>query len=90
MGHEPPDGANGDFAAVAGSYLATVMIAWLVFPANPDPIEMPANLIWHFRIQSLSGNAILWVVIGTAFGYLADRVTTRSEPSMVTSPDGAH
>ena len=39
---------------------------------------MPANLIWHFRIQSLGGNAILWIVTGTAFGYLADRAIARS------------
>ena len=63
---------------VAGAYAAAVTVAWLVFPANPDAIEVPANLIWHFRIQSLGGNAILWVVAGTVFGFLADRATARS------------
>jgi hypothetical protein len=61
------------FALVAAAYLAAVTLAWVLFPANPDPLEVPANLIWHFRIQSLAGNAILWVVIGTTFGILADR-----------------
>jgi hypothetical protein len=55
-----------------------VTLAWVLFPANPDALEVPANLIWHFRVQSLGGNAILWVVAGTVFGYLADRVTGRS------------
>ena len=64
------------FALVAGAYLAAVTLAWVLFPANPDPLEVPANLIWHFRIQSLGGNAILWVVIGTTFGILADRATS--------------
>ena len=71
------DGAER-FAAVAGTYAAAVTVAWLVFPANPDAIEVPANLIWHFRIQSLGGNAILWVVAGTVFGFLADRAIARS------------
>ena len=60
-------------------------LAWVLFPANPDPLEVPANLIWHFRIQSLGGNAILWVVIGTTFGILADRAMSperRCRPAM--------
>jgi hypothetical protein len=71
------DGAER-FAAVGVTYLAAVTLAWVLFPANPDALEVPANLIWHFRVQSLGGNAILWVVAGTVFGYLADRVTGRS------------
>lgn len=61
------------FAAVAGGYLACVTAAYLIAPANPDPIDVPANLIWHFRIDSLAGNGLLWIVTGTAFGFLADR-----------------
>ena len=79
------DGAER-FAAVGGAYMAAVTIAWLVFPANPDAIEVPANLIWHFRIQSLGGNAILWVVTGTAFGYLADRVTAAVTRRRMAAP----
>jgi predicted cobalt transporter CbtA len=77
------DGARR-FAAVGGSYLAAITVAYLVFPANPDPIEAPANLIWHFRIDSLAGNALLWLVLGTAFGYLGDHV--QREPSTISAP----
>ena len=72
------DGAER-FAPVAGAYAAAVTVAWLL-SSRPirDAIEVPANLIWHFRIQSLGGNAILWVVAGTVFGFLADRATARS------------
>jgi len=65
------------FAAVAGAYLAAIAVAYVVFPANPDSLDAPANLIWHFRIDSLAGNALLWLVMGTAFGYLGDRVPRR-------------
>ena len=65
------------FAIVGGAYLVAVTAAWLIFPANPDPIDVPANLIWHFRIDSLAGNALLWIVTGTVFGFLADRALAR-------------
>ncbi len=53
--------------------------ALLLFPASPDSIapEVPAGLIWRFRIQSLGGLAMLWTVLGLGFGWLMDRVTVR-------------
>lgn len=70
------DGARR-FAAVAGAYLAAVTVAYVAFPANPDSLDAPANLIWHFRIDSLAGNALLWLVMGAVFGYLGDHVARR-------------
>ena len=55
-------------------------------PANPDPLEVPANLIWHFRIDSLAANGLLWIVTGTAFGFLADRALRAASP--IASPAG--
>ena len=71
------------FAVVAGAYLAVIATLYVVFPANPDAIDAPANLIWHFRLDSLAGNALLWLVLGTVFGWLGDRAATRidSNPS---------
>lgn len=65
------------FVAVAAAYLLVITLVYLVLPANPDPIDVPANLIWHFRLDSLAGNALLWLVIGTMFGWLGDRATAR-------------
>ena len=67
------DGAKR-FSIVAGGYLAGITLFYVIFPANPDPVDVPANLIWHFRIDSLAGNALLWIVMGTVFGFLADYV----------------
>ena len=71
------------FAVVAGAYLAVIAALYVVFPANPDSIDAPASLIWHFRLDSLAGNALLWLVLGTVFGWLGDRAATRidSKPS---------
>ena len=38
-------------------------IAMAVRPGAPDPIAVPANLLWRFRLASLSGNLLLWTVI---------------------------
>ena len=65
------------FAAVAAACLVAITLAFLVLPANPDPIDAPANLVWHFRLDSLAGNALLWLVIGTTFGWLGDRAIQR-------------
>lgn len=65
------------FAAVSGAYLLAITVAYLVLPANPDPVDAPANLIWHFRLDSLAGNALMWLVIGITFGWLGDRAIAR-------------
>lgn len=65
------------FASVVAAYLLAITFAYLVLPANPDPIDAPASLIWHFRLDSLAGNALLWLVIGTTFGWLGDRAMAR-------------
>ncbi|MFP5488733.1 MAG: CbtA family protein, partial [Acidimicrobiia bacterium] len=40
-------------------------------------VDAPANLIWHFRLDSLAGNALMWLVIGITFGWLGDRAIAR-------------
>lgn len=77
------DGARR-FAVVVFGFLAVLTVLYLVFPANPDPIADPANLIWHFRLDSLATNALLWLVMGTVFGYLGDR-TPRAQASVPDS-----
>ena len=71
------------FAVAVGAYLAVIAALYVVFPANPDAIDAPANLIWQFRLDSLAGNALLWLVLGTVFGWLGDRAAVRidSNPS---------
>ena len=44
-----------------------------LLPPFSDPIEIPANLLWRFRIASLGGNLLLWAVLTVTFGALAVR-----------------
>ena len=61
-----------------------------LLPPFSDPIELPANLVWRFRIASLGGNLLLWTVLTVAFGAAAvrrERELTR--PASQTAASGA-
>lgn len=61
--------------AVSGlAVMAAVAVAWTVWPAgDPLPADMPAGLVWRFRVQSIGGLALQWATIGTVFGLLVSR-----------------
>lgn len=48
-------------------------IVLAALPPYHDPIEVPANLVWRFRIASLGGNLVLWSVLTMTFGAVAVR-----------------
>lgn len=63
-------------ATIAGclAYLALVGIAAYALPAiNEVPATFPADLLWNFRVAAFGTQAILWAVIGFAFGALVER-----------------
>ncbi len=47
----------------------------VVLPGSPDAIapEVPAALVWDFRIRSIGGLALLWAGLGLGTGWLLDR-----------------
>ncbi|MFP5321425.1 MAG: CbtA family protein [Acidimicrobiia bacterium] len=58
--------------------IATVVVYGLVLvllPGTPDEIapEVPAALVWDFRIRSLGSLALLWVGLGLGLGWLLER-----------------
>jgi predicted cobalt transporter CbtA len=59
--------------AVTLAIAAPLGIVLAALPPYHDPIEVPANLVWRFRIASLGGNLLLWSVLTTTFGAVAVR-----------------
>ena len=60
--------------AVVAGFVVVVMGAVLaLLPPPPDEIGVPANLVWHFRLASLGGNLLLWLVLTLGFGLLTLR-----------------
>ncbi len=56
--------------AVGAGYLAVIAAAYGLLPANTDPIEIPAKVLWGARIMSGAGQALLWTLVGVAYGVL--------------------
>jgi hypothetical protein len=59
---------------IRGWLLAVAVYAvalYLAMPANPDPVRMPADLVWTFRAISLAGLVVFWLALGTSFQWLA-------------------
>jgi hypothetical protein len=64
--------------AVGAGWAVGVALAFTFLPDNPDPIAIPAALIWDMRLASAGGQIILWAVLGTAFGVLLERWLRRT------------
>lgn len=63
-----------------GGYLLVIAVAFVVLPGNPDAIEVPADLLWSFRLASAGGQAFLWTLTGVGIGLLAIRSERRAQP----------
>jgi predicted cobalt transporter CbtA len=59
--------------AVALAVVVPLGAICALLPPFSDPIEVPANLVWRFRIASLGGNLLLWGVLTLTFGAAAVR-----------------
>jgi Probable cobalt transporter subunit (CbtA) len=79
--HSPrfaPTGRTPVHLAIAAAYVIYVTVVYLVMPANPDPVELPAALVWWFRGVALLGLILFWVVLGGAFVWLLREAPTPS------------
>jgi Probable cobalt transporter subunit (CbtA) len=56
---------------VIAVYVIYAAAIYVVFPANPDPVEMPAELVWIFRLIAFAGLLLFWVSLAGLFGWLA-------------------
>jgi len=59
--------------AVGLAIVVPLGLICILLPPFSDPIEVPANLVWRFRIASLGGNLLLWTVLAVTFGAAAVR-----------------
>ncbi len=63
--------------AVGLGVVVAVGVLFLVFPAEPDPGEFPAGLLWDFRLSALGTQLVLWAGLGAIFGLLGERANRR-------------
>lgn len=62
-------------AAVLATAIGAALIMTLL-PDSPDriPSDVPAAVVWNFRLASLGQLAVLWATLGLAGGALVDRL----------------
>ena len=66
--------------AVAAVLLATIAVSF-VLPADPDALDVPAALLWEFRVLAFASTTLLWAGLGVSFGLLQLRARSRSAAS---------
>lgn len=54
-------------------YGAFVLLIFWVIPGNPDPVEVPADLLLQFNHVSLVGHLLTWGLMAVGFAYLLRR-----------------
>lgn len=66
-------GWNAVLIAGAGFLVFIAIVQLAMPPINEVPENFSADVLWRFRITSIGIHAILWTVIGLAFGLFAAR-----------------
>lgn len=56
-----------------GIYGVLAIMLFILMPNSPDTITAPADLVWDFRVLSLSGQVFFWAVLGGASALLLRR-----------------
>lgn len=64
---------NGAIIAGIGYIVFVALIQYLLPAINEVPEQFSAVVLWRFRLTSLGIHAILWTVLGLAFGAWAER-----------------
>jgi hypothetical protein len=61
----------GRWLLVTAFYVIYAAVIYAALPANPDPVEMPADLVWTFRLISFVGLMLFWLILAGTFGWFA-------------------
>lgn len=56
------------------SYAALMTAAFVIMPANPDPVTAPVHLVDGFRAASVLGTGTFWAALPLIFGWMWARL----------------
>jgi predicted cobalt transporter CbtA len=79
-------GATVAAPATMAVWVALATVGLVVLPADTEPVEAPATLIWQFRLATVAGAAAFWSVMGMVFGWLR----VRDVPDVVVAGVDVH
>jgi predicted cobalt transporter CbtA len=72
-------------AAVAACAGLTFAASFGLMPSSPDPLEVPANLVWQFRVSSLVGNLLVWALLTVGLGVIWAEASRRLAANSATA-----
>ena len=72
--------------ATLAVWVGLAVAGLVALPANSDPVDAPATLIWQFRLATVAGAAAFWSVVGMVFGWLR----VRDGPDVVVAGVDVH
>ena len=64
---------NGDLAAAAIFAVVAGIAAMALPPVDEVPAGFPAKVLWNFRLASIGARAVLWGMLGLAFGGMTQK-----------------
>lgn len=68
-------------AVIAATVAVPMLFAYALMPAAPDAVEVPATLVWRFRVASLGANLTLWTVLTLGLSWVVAEADRRcAEP----------
>lgn len=76
-------------AAIVGAGLVAFAVLFAAMPASPDSVGVPANLVWQFRINSLTGNLLVWTLLTVGLGVVWSESARRPAESRAAARQGA-
>ena len=63
--------------AVVIAVVAALVLELVLLPDNSDPVRVPADLLWDFRVRAVAAQLLLWGGIGALFAVLTERAARR-------------
>jgi predicted cobalt transporter CbtA len=80
-------------AALVAAAVVAFGVLFAAMPASPDAVNVPANLVWQFRLNSLTGNLLVWTLLTVGLGVVwseaARRPVAATATGAVSSPVAA-
>lgn len=73
-------------AAVVAVVAVPMLIAYAAMPPAPDAVDVPATLVWRFRLASLGANLTLWTILTLGLTWVVGEAGRRhaEQPAALT------
>ncbi len=73
-------------AAIVAAIAVPMLVAFAVLPPAPDAVNVPATLVWRFRVASLGANLTLWAILTFGVGWVVAEAARRREQAATPEP----